>query len=91
MGTLTLTHTDHVRIMKSSVSPTPKRGGITVQSDPKDASIHVNLTPPDPYIGCLGSKTRIYKENHTLQAGESHLRELHKTPPFPKEGITGHS
>ena len=34
LGTLTLTDIDHVSIMKSSVSPTPKRGGITDQSDP---------------------------------------------------------
>ena len=29
LGTLTLTDIDHVSIMKSSVCPTPKRGGIT--------------------------------------------------------------
>ena len=34
LGTLTLTDIDHVSIMKSSVFPTPKRGGITGQSDP---------------------------------------------------------
>ena len=28
LRTLTLTNIDHVSIMKSSVSPTPKRGGI---------------------------------------------------------------
>ena len=33
LRTLTLTDIDHVSIMKSSVSPTPKRGGITGQSD----------------------------------------------------------
>ena len=33
LGTLTLTDIDHVSIMKSSVLPTPKRGGITGQSD----------------------------------------------------------
>ena len=33
LGTLTLTNIDHVSIMKSSVFPTPKRGGITGQSD----------------------------------------------------------
>ena len=32
LGTLTLTDVDHVSIMKSSVSPTPKRGGITGQT-----------------------------------------------------------
>ena len=42
LGTLTLTDIDHVSIMKSSVSPTPKKGGITVQSDPKHASVHGN-------------------------------------------------
>ena len=34
LGTLTLTDIDHVSMMKSSVSPIPKRGGITGQSDP---------------------------------------------------------
>ena len=29
LGTLTLTDIDHLSIMKSSVSPTPKRDGIT--------------------------------------------------------------
>ena len=33
LGTLTLPDIDHVSIMKSSVSPTLKRGGITGQSD----------------------------------------------------------
>ena len=33
LGTLTLIDIDHVSIMKSSVSPTSKRGGITSQSD----------------------------------------------------------
>ena len=42
LGTLTLTVIDHVSIMKYSVSPTPKRGGITSQSDPKHASVHGN-------------------------------------------------
>ena len=41
-GNLTLTEIDHVSIMKSSVSPTSKRGGTTGQSDPKHASIHGN-------------------------------------------------
>ena len=35
LGTLTLTDLDHVSIIKSSVSPTPKRVRITGQSDPK--------------------------------------------------------
>ena len=34
LETLTLTDIVHVSIMKSSVWPTPKRGGIIVQSDP---------------------------------------------------------
>ena len=58
--------------MKSSVSPTPKRGGITGQSDPKHAIVHGNRTPPDPYIGSIGSNTWRYKETHTRQAGQSH-------------------
>ena len=41
-GTLTLTDIDHVNIMKTSVSPTPKRSGITGQSDPKHASLDEN-------------------------------------------------
>ena len=40
--TLTLTDIDHLRMMTSNVSPTPKRGGVTSQSDPKHASIHEN-------------------------------------------------
>ena len=50
LGTLTLTDIDHVSIMKSSLSPTPKRGGITGQGDPKHANIHGNLTLPDPML-----------------------------------------
>ena len=34
LGTLTLTGINYVKIMKCNVYPTPKRGGITVQSDP---------------------------------------------------------
>ena len=68
MGTLTLTDIDHVSIMKSNVCSTLKRGGIS-QSDPKHASVHENLTPPDPYIGSIGSKTRRYKETHNRHAG----------------------
>ena len=42
LGTLTLNDIDHVITMKYSGSPTPKRGGITGQSDPKHASLHGN-------------------------------------------------
>ena len=42
LGTLTLTDIHHVSIMKSSVFPTPKKGGITSQSDPKYASVRGN-------------------------------------------------
>ena len=42
LETLTLTDINYVSIMKSSVSPTPKRGGITSQSDPKHAIVHGN-------------------------------------------------
>ena len=42
LGTLNFTGIDHVSIMKSSVFPTAKRGGITGQSDPKHASVHGN-------------------------------------------------
>ena len=38
-GTLTLADIDHVSIMKSSVFPTMKRGGITGQSEQKYASV----------------------------------------------------
>ena len=73
LGTLTLTDINHVSIMKSSVSPTAKRGGITGQSDPNHASVHGNLTLLDPYIRSIGSKTRRYKETHTHHDGQSHL------------------
>ena len=45
LGTLTLTDIDHVSIMRSSVFPTPKRGGITDQSEPKHASLCRELNP----------------------------------------------
>ena len=45
LGTLTLTHIDHVRIFKSNAYPTPIKGGITGQSDPKHASIHKEINP----------------------------------------------
>ena len=76
LETLTLTDIDHVSIRKYSVSPTQKRGGITRQIDPKHASVHGNLTPPDPYVGSVGSKTRRYKETHTRHAGQSHLMRV---------------
>ena len=45
LRTLTLTDIDHVSIMKSSVYPTPKRGGITDQSDPKHARVYRQSDP----------------------------------------------
>ena len=39
---LTLTDKDHVSISISIDCPTPKRGGITGQSDPKHATVHGN-------------------------------------------------
>ena len=76
LGTLNLTDIDHVSIKIYSVSPTLKRGGITGQSDPQQASVDGNLTPPDPYIGFIDSKTRRYKETHTQQARQSHLMRV---------------
>ena len=35
LGTLTLTDTDHVSIMKSGVFPTQKRGGVSGQGETK--------------------------------------------------------
>ena len=77
LGTLTLTDIDHVSILKSSViKPTPKRGGITGQSDPKHASAQGILTQLDPYMGSIGSNTRIYEDTHTRHAGQSHLMRV---------------
>ena len=42
LGTLTITDIGQLSIMKSSVSSTPKTGGITIQSDPKHARVHEN-------------------------------------------------
>ena len=42
LGILTLTDIDHVSIMKSIVSPTLKRGGITDKGDPRHASVDKN-------------------------------------------------
>ena len=50
LGNLTLTDIDHVNIMKSIVSPTPKRGGLTGQSDPKHARVHGNRTRYIPIL-----------------------------------------
>ena len=63
--------------MKSSVSPTPKRGGIIGQSDPINMLAYMgNLTPSDPYIGSIGSKTKRCIETHTRQAVQSHLMRV---------------
>ena len=43
LGTLTLTDIDHVSIMKSSVFPTPKRGGITGQSDSNNMLAYMGI------------------------------------------------
>ena len=76
LGTLTLTDIYHVSIMKSSVSPTPKRGGITIKSDPNMLAYIGSQTLLDPYIGSIDSKTRIYKETHTRHAGHSYLMRV---------------
>ena len=68
-GTLALTDVDHVSIMKSSVFPKPKRGGITGQSDPNILAYLGSQNLLDPYIGSIGSMTRRYKDTHTRHAG----------------------
>ena len=85
LGTLTLTDIDHVSIMKFSVYPTPKRGGITGQADPKHASVHGNWTLLDSYIGSIGSKTRRYKETHTWHAKQSHVMRVKWTTALPEK------
>ena len=75
LGTLTLSDIDHVSIMKSSVYPTPKIGGITGKSDPIMLDIE-SRTLLDPYIGNIGSKTSIYKDTQTPYAGQSHLMKF---------------
>ena len=56
LGTLTLADIDYVSIMKSSVFPTPKRRGITDQSDPNMLAYIGSRTLLDPYIGSIGSQ-----------------------------------
>ena len=73
LGTLTLADIDHVSIMKSIVCPTQKRGGITGQSDPNMLGYIGSRTLLDHHIGCIGSKTRRYYENHTRHEKQSHL------------------
>ena len=52
LGILTLTNIDHMSIMKSSVSLTPKRGGITGQSDPKNMLAYMGIEPRQiPILG----------------------------------------
>ena len=53
-GTLTLTDIYHASIMKSSVSPTPKRGGITGKSDSNMLAYIGSQTLLDPYIDSIG-------------------------------------
>ncbi|KEH17221.1 ribosomal protein S4, putative [Medicago truncatula] len=48
--------------MKSSVFPTPKRGGIIGQSDLNMLAYIWSRTLLDPYIGSIGSWTRTYKD-----------------------------
>ena len=83
-GTLTLTDIDRASIMKFSVSPISKRGGITGKSYPKHASVHRNWIPPDPYIGSISLMTRRYKETHTRHAGQSHLMRVTWTSAIPE-------
>ena len=59
LGTLTLIDIDHVRIMKSSVCPTPKRGRINDQSDLNMLAYLGTRILMDPSIGSIGSKTKI--------------------------------
>ena len=56
LGTLTLTDIDHVSIMKSSVCPTLKSGGITDQIDPNMLAYIEIQTLLDPFIDSIGSK-----------------------------------
>ena len=67
---------DHVSIIKSSVFPTPKRGGITGKSDSNMLAYIGSQTLLDPYIGNIGSKTSIYKDTQTPYAGQSHLMKF---------------
>ena len=76
-GTLTLTDIYHASIMKSSVSPTPKRGEITGPSDLINMLAYMgNLIPRDPYIGSIGSKTRRCMETHTGKSRQSHFMRV---------------
>ena len=84
LGTLTLTDIDHVSIMISIDSPTPKIDGITGQSDPKYSSVHGNWTPHDTYISSIGSKTRRYKDTRTRHAKQSYLMIVTWTSTLPE-------
>ena len=75
-GTLTLTDIDHVRIMKSSESPTQKRGRVTGQCDLKHVSIYRNSPPPDPYFDSIGSKNRRNTKTHTWHSAQSNLMRV---------------
>ena len=84
LGTLTLTDINHVSIMKDSVSPTPKKGGITVQRDPNMLVYIGSRTLLDPYTGTIGSKTMRYKETHIGHAIQSHLMRVTWTSALPE-------
>ena len=76
MENLTLTDIDHVSIMKYSVCPAPKKGGLTSQTDPNMLAYIGSITLLDPYIGSIGSKTRRYKNTDIRHAGLSHLMRV---------------
>ena len=87
LGTLTLTIIDHVSIIKSSVFPTPKRGGITGKSDSNMLAYIGSQTLLDPYIDRISSKTRRYKETNTWHAGQSHLIKVTWTSALPERRL----
>ena len=75
LGTLTLTNIYHVSIMKSSVCPIPKRGGITGQSD-LNMLAYIGTNPTRSLYGSIGSKTRRYKETYTQHVEQSHIMRV---------------
>ena len=76
LGTLTSNDVDHLRIMKSSLCPTLKRGGISCQSDLNMLAYIGSRTLLDPYIGSIGWNTVRYKYPHTQHARESLLMRV---------------
>ena len=75
-GTLNLTDIHNVNIMKSSVSPKEKRGGIPTTVN-QNMLPYMGIEPRQiPILVCVGSMIRRCKDTHTWHAGKYHFMRV---------------